>query len=136
MPFLDEIVARLVAQGVGVFGTNIFSGKKSAIPAGDGPYLLLIETGGTGSSRTQNNTATERPTAQVSVRASTAPVARAMLKAAYDALGGADGLHNVTLSGTTYLSIVPRQNITDIGLDSVADRAFFAFNIDVEKQPS
>ena len=135
MPFLDEIAARLVTQGVGTLGTNIFASSKAVIPVGNGPYLTLIETGGSGSAKTQNDTATERPTAQLSCRASTVSAARTMLKAAYDALGGANGLYNATLSGTMYLSITARPNITDIGFDS-AGRAFLTFNIDVEKAPS
>lgn len=135
MPFLDEIAAKLVSAGVGTIGTNILLSSKAVIPTGAGPYLSLIETGGSGSVRTQNNTAIERPTAQISARASSYPVARTMLKTAYDALGGANGLHNVTLSGVFYLSIVPRQQIIDIGLDDPG-RAMVAFNIDAEKQPS
>ena len=52
MPFLDEIKDRLVAQGVGTYGSNIFLGSKAVIPTGDGPYLSIIETGGTGAIRT------------------------------------------------------------------------------------
>lgn len=135
MAFLDEIAARLVSQGVGVLGTNIFLSSKTAIPSGNGPYLTLTETGGTGADRTQNNTALERPTAQLHARASSYLTARAMLKAAYLALGGPNGLHNVTLSGTWYLSVTARQNITDIGLDD-AGRASVVFNIDAVKNPS
>lgn len=135
MSFLDEIAARLVAQGVGTLGTDIFISSKAVIPTGNGPYLVLVETGGSGAAMTQNNTATERPTAQISCRASTTPAARAKLMLAYTALGGANGLHNVLLSGVAYLQVTPRQNITDIGLDA-AGRAFFAFNVDVEKQSS
>lgn len=133
MPFLNEVKARLVAGGIATGA--IFLGSKAVIPAGDGPYIVLVETGGTGSLRTQNNTAVERPTAQVSCRAATWTAARTMLKTAYDALGGANGLFNVTLSGTQYLRLVARQNITDIGLDG-AGRALLAFNIEAEKQPS
>ena len=135
MPFLDEIAAKLVAKGVGVSGTSIFVSSKAVIPTGNGPYLVLIETGGSGPARTQNDTATQRPTAQISVRAVAYPTARTMLKAAYDALGGANGLWNVMLSGTMYLSITARQEPTDIGLDG-AGRPMVAFNIAVEKQPS
>lgn len=135
MSLLDEVAARLVAQGVGTLGVNIFLGSKAIVPTGNGPYLALIETGGSGPAMTQNDTAMERPTAQVSCRASTEPAARTMLKLAYDALGGANGLHGVLLSGVGYLRLVPRQNITDIGLDG-AGRIVLAFNIEVEKQPS
>lgn len=135
MSLLDELGARLVAQGVGVLGTTIFSGSAAILPVGNGPYLVLVETGGSGPARTQNDTATQRPTAQISARASTMAAARTKLKAAYDALGGANGLWNISLSGTMYLSITARQEPTDIGLDG-AGRAMVAFNVDAEKQPS
>lgn len=135
MAFPYEIKDRLVAQGVGVYGTNIFIGSKAVIPTGAGPYLSIIESGGSGASRTQGGASTERPSAQLACRASTNAAARTMLQAAYDALGGADGLHNIDLTGVRYLSITPRQNITDIGLDD-AGRAMVAYNIDAEKKPS
>lgn len=135
MSFPDEVVARLVAQGVGTYGTDIFGSSGATVPAGDGPYLSLTETGGSGASGTHNDTATENPTMQVLARARYAADARTLLKAAYDALGGANGLHNVTLSGTFYLRIAARQGITDIGKDDPG-RPMFAFNIEAEKQPS
>lgn len=136
MPFVHEIKDRAVAQGVGTYGTSIFIGAKAVIPAGDGSYLTLVETGGSGSAKTQNNTATERPTLQAVARAKDVAVARAMLAAFYNALGGANGLHNVTLGGIFYLSITARQSIpTDIGTDA-SGRAMFSMNFDAEKQPS
>lgn len=135
MPFLDEIAARLVAQGVGTLGTTIFGSSKAIIPAGNGPFLVLVETGGSGPDRTQNDTATQRPTAQISTRGLTYAAARTMLYNAYVALGGANGLWNISLSGTMYLSITARQEPTDIGLDG-AGRPMVAFNIATEKQPS
>lgn len=141
MPFLDEIAAKLVAEGVGTIGANIFLGSKAVIPtptANDpavGPYISLSETGGTGSRRTHNGSAVGQPTAQILCRAKTYNVARAKLKQAFDALGGDKGLHNVTLSGTFYLSVTPRQQPTDIGLDGVT-RPMVVFNIDAVKQTS
>jgi hypothetical protein len=135
MPFLDEIAARLVAQGVGTIGASIFLGSKAVIPAGDGPYLSLTETGGTGSERTHNGVAVAKPGAQILSRAKSYVVARARLKLAWDALGGDKGLHNVTLSGTFYQSITPRQQPTDVGLDAES-RPMLSFNILAEKQPS
>lgn len=135
MPFLDELAARLVSQSVGVLGNNIFLGSKAVIPTGEGPYLSLTETGGIGSTRTHNGIPVARPTAQILCRAKQYNVARAKLKAAFDALGGDQGLHNVTLSGTFYQSIVSRQQLTDMGLDD-AGRPMVVFNIEVEKQPS
>lgn len=135
MSVLDEIAARLAAQGVGTVGSDIFLGSKAVIPTGDGPYLSLIETGGTGSRRTHNGTPVAKPAVQILSRAKSYTVARTKLKAAWDALGGDKGLHNVTLSSTFYQSITPKQQPTDIGLDGSA-RPMVVFNIDVEKQPS
>lgn len=133
--FIDEISARLVTQGVGVEGVNLFTSSKASIPSGDGPYMTLLETGGSGASLTHNDTATEHPTAQILARASTYPAARAMCAAAYMALGGPNGLFNISLSGVFYLSIKARQNPTDMGLDEET-RATVVFNIECEKQPS
>lgn len=134
MSLLDELAARLVAQNVGVLGTNIFLSSKAIIPTGTGPYLTLSPTGGIAPTRVQNQTSvkTQRPTVQVLVRASTTPAAWTMAQNAYAAL---DGFFNGTLSGTWYLNIRARQDITDMGLDS-AGRIQLVFNIGVEKSPS
>lgn len=134
MPFLDEIKDRLVAQGVGVFGSNIFLGSKAAIPPGPGPYLTLIETGGMAPTRVQNKASanTQRPMAQVAVRGINYVTTRSMLKAAYDAL---DGIFNTTLSGTFYHKVTARQEPTDIGQDADG-RPTIVFNIEAEKIPS
>jgi hypothetical protein len=140
VPFLEEIAAKLVAAGVGTYGTgassparSIFSTSRAIIPSGSGPYMTLVETGGTAPTRVQSRSGatTKRPTAQIMVRASDYASARAMCQAAYDAL---DGVFNTTLSGVNYLSITARQEPTDIGLDD-AGRAMVAFNILCEKEP-
>lgn len=131
---LDEIKDKLVAESV-LPAASILKGARAIVPPGDGPYLSLAETGGSGGARTHNNTGTERPSAQIASRATTAQASREALQDAYDALGGVNGLHNVTLSGTFYLSIVPRQSITDIGEDA-SGRPMYSFNIEVEKAPS
>lgn len=135
MPILDEIAARLAAQGAGIVGGDIKVGSKAIIPTDDGPYLSLTETGGGGSMRTHNGTPVAMPTVHILSRAKAYNVARAKLMLAWNALGGDKGLHNVTLSGTFYQSITPRQQPTDIGLDA-AGRLMIVFNIEVEKAPS
>ena len=131
---LDELAARLVAQSVGVKGSSIFLGSKAVIPDGDGPYLTLIETGGSGPTRVQNYTSahTQRPTVQVAVRARSYLVARTMAKNAYDAL---DGVFNTTLSGVFYQSITARQEPTDIGVDG-KERPLIVFNVEIQKSRS
>ena len=133
MPFLDELAARLVAQGVGTVGSNIFLGSRAIIPPGPGPYLSLRETGGTGPTRIHNRNGahTQRPTAHVLVRAATYPAARKMAQDAYTAL---DGVFNTTLINTFYQSITARQELTDLGLDADT-RVMISFNVDAEKAP-
>jgi len=131
MAFIEDIRDRLVAQGVGVYSTNIFMASSAKIPVGDGPYLLLTETGGSEPARTHGATQVGRPSAQLLARAKTSPAAKGMLQAAWVALGGGKGLHNVTLSGTFYQNILMRQHITDVGLDE-AGRVMFSFNIGTE----
>lgn len=134
MPFLDDIAARLVAQGVGVLSSNIFYGSRADIPGGNGPYITLIETGGSGPTRIHNDPGahTQRPTAQVGVRAMSYSVARAKSREAYLAL---DGIYNTILGTTFYQSIVARQEPADIGLDSLK-RVMIVFNVECEKSPS
>src|SRR5678815_749340 len=113
---LDELTSRLVALSVGVRGTNIVLGSKGVIPAGDGPILTMIETGGTGPLRIHNKTATHvsRPTVQVVVRGKNYAATRTMAVNAYNAL---DGVFNTTIDGVFYQKIVARSEIADIGLD-------------------
>jgi hypothetical protein len=132
--FVDEIVAYLVSKGVGVLSANIFMGSSAVIPDGDGPFLTVTETGGSAPTRIHNvpGAHTQRPTAQIAVRAKRYNVARAMAKAAYLAL---DGTFNTTLSGTFYQKITARQEPTDLGMDA-QKRSLVVFNIDVEKAAS
>lgn len=135
MPFLDELAAKLQADGVGTLGTTIFLSTKAQLPTGNGPFITIVETGGTTSRRTQNNTATQRPSAQVVARASSYSVARSKAVEAYLSLGGDVGLFNTQLSGVFYLQITANQQLVDIGLDDLS-RARVAFNVNAEKAPS
>ena len=133
MTFLDEIAARGVAQGLGVIGTSIFLSSKAVIPTGNGPYTSIIATGGAGARYTHNTNApdSQRPGAQILVRALSYPVAEAKARAWYDALT----LRNTTLSGTYYQDLLPTQEPFDLGLDTTG-RAQVAFNVLATKRPS
>lgn len=130
--FVDEIASRLVAQGVGTLNSSIFCGSAAVMPEGVGPYLTVTETGGTAPTRVQNQNAaaTQKPTAQISVRAKSYTDARTMSKNAYVAL---DGVFNTSLAGTFYVSITARQEPTDTGALDGAGRVVIVFNIDAEK---
>ena len=135
MAFLDDLASVLQTAGVGTIGTDIFLSSAAVIPQGNGPYITLAETGGMAPTRVANYRVpnTQRPTAQVLVRASTYPAARTMIDAAYFAL---DGIFNATLSGTFYLSVTARQEPTDMGFDSTGRLVQIVFEINAEKQPS
>jgi hypothetical protein len=123
--FLDEISARLVSQGV-VGSAAIFVSSKALIPAGDGPFISLTETGGAGPVFVHNATtspAQQRPSVQVLTRAKAYETAVTTARLAYNALT----LHNTILSGTFYLSITPTQEPFDLGQDATG-RAQVAFN--------
>jgi hypothetical protein len=135
MSFLDEIAFHLEQTGAAVLGESLFLSAKANIPVGDGPYATIIESGGMASRRNQNGTATQRPAAQIMVRASSYPVARAMAVDIYNALGGDNGMYNVIIDGTFYQQLVTVQQVTDLGLDELM-RARLVFNINAEKVPS
>lgn len=135
--FLDDLAARLVTQGVGVISgpnINIFWSSRAVLPAGDGPYLTMAETGGIAPTRVQSKVgaATKRPSAQIIARAATEAAARAMIDAAYAAL---DGVFNTTINGTYYIKIVARQEPTDMGFDATGKRIQFVFNVETERNP-
>ncbi len=97
--FIQEIVTRLATQGVGTFGTSLFASTQARVPDGDGPYLQVIETGGTAPDRTHNAAPApgyQHPGAQITARAKTHAAARGMALAAYAALQ----IRNLELSDT------------------------------------
>lgn len=134
--WLDELISVLVADGVGTYGTNIFMSTKAAIPSGVGPYLSLIETGGSGPDRTQNRVlrpAYQRPAAQIVARAASYPAARLMAQAAYNSLVK---IRNQVILGVAYREVRPLQEPNDLlGLDAQG-RATVVFNVIGDKRPS
>lgn len=135
MALLDELISLLETAGVGTEDTDIFQTSKSLIPAGVGPYLSLVETGGTAPENTHNAVSTpayQRPTVQILVRAESPADSAEMIRAAYDALVG---VRNTTVSSVFYREIRPMQEPTDLGLDSTG-RHRMAFNVMVVKRPS
>lgn len=87
--FIEELVAILTAaQPTWRFGRDIYATSAASIPEGAGPYLEILETGGPGGVRIQNQIppAYMRPGAQIVVRAKDPAAARTMASAAYNAL--------------------------------------------------
>ena len=133
--FIEEIADKLVAAGVGARDVVIFLSSNAQFPLTTAS-VVIVDTGGAGSSRTQGNTATQHATASLTVRGVTFKDAYALAKATYEALGGANGLYNLPLSGVQYLSINARQQPTDLGADADTGLSMVVFNIEAEKQPS
>jgi hypothetical protein len=87
--FIEEVIAILRAtQPTWRFGRDIFATTAASIPEGEGPYLEIIETGGPGGSKIQNQIppAYLRPGAQIVARAKDPSAARTMAWAAWTAL--------------------------------------------------
>lgn len=134
--FLDNIGTILVAAGVGTIGTNgnIFKTTKARIPTGAGPYLTLIETGGSGPEGTHNDDdrpAFVKPNLQMVARGQSYVAAKAMVQAAYSALY-TFGRKSQFVQGVWFRSMAPLQEPFDTGVDGQG-RATVTVNFAVVK---
>ncbi len=131
MAFLDDLIYLLETASVGTGNVNIFASTKAAIPLGNGPYLGLVETGGTSSDDIQNQNLPgyKHPAVQLTCRSVSYSSARSMLANALDVICA---VRNQTVNGTWYLSIRPMQEIGDRGLDQLS-RAMVGVNVIAEK---
>jgi hypothetical protein len=139
--FLDDLATRLVTNGVGAAGVNIFYGSASLptpqnYPKGDatkgnGPYLVLTATGGLAPERVQNKKSanTRQPTAQVLSTAADPAAAWAMIMLAFTAL---DGAFNEVIGTTFYLSLKAIQEPANMGVDSTGRNSQIVFNVQAE----
>lgn len=132
--FTDDLAVLIANAGVAVLNTTMFISSKAAIPPGVGPYLSIIDTGGSGVEYVQNQEAPayELSSAQLVARAAATEDARVMARAAFDAVVS---IVNEDVNGTWYLWIRPVQaKPYDIGLD-LKDRLRYAFNVLGYKRP-
>jgi len=85
--FAREIISVLVAAGVGVFGTSLFTSTVAAIPL-TGTIVDVIETSGLAPQRIHNDVMPKyaKPTAKIIAHAVKAEDAIAKIRAAYKAL--------------------------------------------------
>ena len=91
----EEEVGRLVFDaGLGTFGTNMFIGPPSSVPSGEGPFIHIIDTGGTSPLETHNGDKYERMSCQIVVRGTNRQTARTRALAIWRAL---DGQRNITV---------------------------------------
>ena len=132
--FTADLVALLETASVGVYGTSIFVSSRAVLPTGDGPFLVILETGGAPPEHTHNSTsapAYQRPAAEILAHGATFEATMTMARAAYSALF----VRNTLIGATHYRSITPVGEPGDVGLDK-SGRITIAFNVSVIKRPS
>lgn len=135
MPFLDDLITQLHADGVGTLGTNIFATSKAGIPLlASGATLQILETQGMDAEHTQNSTvrpAYVNPQAQLTARAYDPDVAYAMAQAAYNSL---NKIRNTFINSGWYKWIKPKQEPFDGGVDE-RKQIRIKFNVRANKRP-
>lgn len=82
----QEIVKLITSGGLGTSSVDTFIGN--AVPVGDGPFTLIIPTGGRSSLFSHDDEELERPSVQMIVRAKVYPVAKSRAMAIYRLLNG------------------------------------------------
>jgi hypothetical protein len=143
MGWSEELMFILSGDAVGVPQFNMFRSSAKVVPSGAGPFLSIIETGGTTPDNTHNSVivpAYQKPGAQIVVRADAYPVAFAMARAAYNSLvkirNEYIGSGELSATGTWYRKIRPLQEPFDLGLSADDKRVRVAFNVLGDKRPS
>lgn len=130
MAVANDIAAKIVTVSLGTaIGTDIFLGAAAVIPSKPenvGPYISLIDTGGTAAMEAHDQRY-PRPSIQVVVRAASSPVAKAKAEALHAALCA---LYNVTINSTFYLKIKAVQEVLDMQKDEVG-RPRWGFNLQI-----
>lgn len=129
MSFIKDVVTVISSAG------TVYESSKAQIPTGPGPYLSVQTYGGRAPEYIQNQMAPayQKPSIQVTARATDPDVAEAKAREAYNLIAV---IRNTVVSGgARYLSLKPQQEPFDGGLDS-AGRAKFVFNVMAEKVPS
>ena len=131
-----DLVQLCENAGVGTRGETIFEGLKAAVPRGDGPYLRIVGTGGSGPEwvHNANTPAFKFPAAQLMAVGKDYQATWDMINAAYDAVVP---VRNQTIppSGTVqYRAIRPLQEPFPLPLDDL-ERVRFTFNVRGDKAP-
>lgn len=63
--FEESIIKILSDAGLCTFNTNAFIGPSSVMPDGDGPFILLINTGGYGPNQSNDDYIMQNPSFQI-----------------------------------------------------------------------
>lgn len=84
----EDLVAVLEGEGLATLGTDTFIGRAASVPQGSGPFVSVIDTGGSAPYATHNGDLYENLSAQIVVRAATYTAARTRALAIWRALEG------------------------------------------------
>lgn len=88
----EDVVSILHSAGLATLGTDTYVGPLAVIPAGDGPYINVVDTGGSSPVETHNGVKYERLSAQIVVRAVSYTSARTRAQSIWQALDGLRGI--------------------------------------------
>lgn len=92
----ERELGRLISDaGLGTENTDLFYGATKNLPAGDGPYVQVLDSGGQGPDETHSGAKTERLSVQIIVRAKSYTAARSRALAIWREL---DGQRNVNVA--------------------------------------
>jgi hypothetical protein len=135
MGFCEDLATLFAEQAVVALDGDVFIGLSAVIPDGDGPYLIVVETSGTGPEYRQDvaGPSMEMPGAQVVARGLDRAAARSLAWAAWVA---ASRVRNRTIGSVWYRSVNVVQSPFELGLDATGRRARFVFNVIGDKKPS
>lgn len=139
MGFTEELAGLLVNAGVSNYPPSggLIRGEYKDLKKADGSdqeLLVIRETGSSDQMSVQETVGIKyvEQTAQILTRATTYPVARSLIYAAYDVFRV---VRNQLIQGTFYMGIDPVQSPFQIARDE-NDRWFFAFNLRAKKRIS
>jgi hypothetical protein len=135
---LNDLITVIEAESAYRYGTTLFKGTKAKIPAGKGPFVVLIRTGGQRDEGTHNLSRTtiayERPSVQVSCIAESGDIAEEGAVEMALLLGK---ILDRTINGTHWQSVRVDQPPFDAGPDSLGrGAATFKFNLGCVKRLS
>lgn len=105
MRTIDAIAVRIKQRGV---ATVVYKGSDVVIPAGDGPFVSLIETAGR-LTQVHNASSILEPAIQVTVRGGKFDATGAIVDLAWDELGGKDKIVNMLIGDVFFLWLHPVQ---------------------------
>lgn len=94
--FEEEIAKVINSASAGTLGTDMWIGRAANVPtSGNGPFVFIINSGGSYPYETHNNNLYERLAVQIIVRSATYSATRTRAMAIWRAL---HGKHNVTIT--------------------------------------